>query len=67
MGFLSASTSVVRFVATAPAGADPAVSAESTDVRWWPLDALPELQDEMHELIAAARERLLGSRSEVAD
>ena len=54
----------VRFAALAPPGAEPAVSAESTDVRWWPLDALPELEDEMHELIAAARERLLGSRIE---
>jgi 8-oxo-dGTP pyrophosphatase MutT (NUDIX family) len=32
----------VRFVAIAPAGALPVVSEESTDVRWWPVDALPE-------------------------
>ena len=32
----------VRFVAVAPAGAVPVVSEESTDVRWWPVDALPE-------------------------
>jgi 8-oxo-dGTP pyrophosphatase MutT (NUDIX family) len=32
----------VRFVAIAPAGAVPVISAESTDVRWWPVDALPE-------------------------
>jgi 8-oxo-dGTP pyrophosphatase MutT (NUDIX family) len=32
----------VRFVAIAPAGAVPVVSEESTDVRWWPVDALPE-------------------------
>jgi 8-oxo-dGTP pyrophosphatase MutT (NUDIX family) len=50
----------VRFVALAPAGAEPVVSAESTDVRWWPLDDLPELHDDMHELIAAARQRLGG-------
>ena len=50
----------VRFVALAPAGAEPVVSAESTDVRWWPLDDLPELHDDMHELIAAARTRLRG-------
>ena len=32
----------VRFVAVAPEGATPVVSEESTDVRWWPVDALPE-------------------------
>ena len=32
----------VRFVATAPAGAVPVVSEESSDVRWWPVDALPD-------------------------
>jgi 8-oxo-dGTP pyrophosphatase MutT (NUDIX family) len=35
----------VRFVAVAPPGAVPTVSAESTDVRWWPVDALPEPDD----------------------
>ncbi|PXX68976.1 ADP-ribose pyrophosphatase YjhB (NUDIX family) [Nocardia tenerifensis] len=29
------------FRITAPAGAVPVRSAESTDLRWWPLDALP--------------------------
>ena len=33
----------------------PRSARSRTDVRWWPLDALPEPQDEMHELIAAAR------------
>ena len=32
----------VRYVAVAPQGATPVVSEESTDVRWWPVDALPE-------------------------
>jgi len=32
----------VRFVALAPPDAVPVVSEESTDVRWWPVDALPE-------------------------
>jgi 8-oxo-dGTP pyrophosphatase MutT (NUDIX family) len=32
----------VRFVALAPADAVPAVSDESLDVRWWPVDALPD-------------------------
>jgi 8-oxo-dGTP pyrophosphatase MutT (NUDIX family) len=48
----------VRYAAVAPADADPAVSDESLDVRWWPLDRLPDLGDEMHLLIALARERL---------
>ncbi|WP_433658612.1 NUDIX hydrolase [Nocardia sp. CA-128927] len=30
------------FRITAPAGAVPVRSAESTDLRWWPVDALPE-------------------------
>lgn len=50
----------VRFAALAPAGAIPAASAESMDVRWWPLDALPDLEPDMHRLIAAARTRLFG-------
>jgi 8-oxo-dGTP pyrophosphatase MutT (NUDIX family) len=44
----------VRFVAVAADGADPSVSDESLDVRWWPLDALPDLEPELHELIAFA-------------
>jgi len=45
----------VRFVAVAPPGAVPVVSAESTDVRWWPIDALPEPDDG---LVARSLERL---------
>ncbi len=48
----------VRYAALAPAGAVPRTSDESWDVRWWPLDALPELEPEMHELIARSRARL---------
>ena len=49
----------VRFAARAPAGVRPEVSDESLDVRWWPVDALPEsLEDEMLALIRRARERL---------
>jgi 8-oxo-dGTP pyrophosphatase MutT (NUDIX family) len=50
----------VRFAALAPPGAEHATSEESLDVRWWPVDALPELEAEMHDLIALARERLAG-------
>jgi 8-oxo-dGTP pyrophosphatase MutT (NUDIX family) len=48
----------VRYAASAPPGAQPRTSAESLDVRWWPLDGLPDLEPEMHELIARARARL---------
>jgi ADP-ribose pyrophosphatase YjhB (NUDIX family) len=47
----------VRFVAQAAAHVPHATSAESLDVRWWPVDGLPELEPEMHELIAIARRR----------
>lgn len=51
----------VRFTALAPQGPDDSahqVSEESLDVRWWPVTALPEgLEDDMHALIALARER----------
>ncbi|WP_324649421.1 NUDIX hydrolase [Georgenia sp. H159] len=48
----------VRFVATAPAGAAHATSAESLDVAWWPVDGLPEPEPDMLELVALARQRL---------
>lgn len=52
----------VRYVAQAPAGAEPAPSEESLEVRWWPIDDLPELEPEMHELIGIARDRFTRSR-----
>lgn len=48
----------VRFVATAPDGAAHAVSAESLDVAWWPVDELPDPQPDMLELVALALARL---------
>jgi 8-oxo-dGTP pyrophosphatase MutT (NUDIX family) len=48
----------VRYAALAPAGAQPRPSAESLEVRWWPLTGLPDLEPEMHELIARSRARL---------
>jgi 8-oxo-dGTP pyrophosphatase MutT (NUDIX family) len=36
----------LQFVAQAPAGAQIAVSDESVDLRWWPIDGLPEGSDE---------------------
>jgi 8-oxo-dGTP pyrophosphatase MutT (NUDIX family) len=49
----------VRYVAAAPPGAREVVSEESLAVRWWPVDALPELEPAMHELIGRARAVLL--------
>jgi 8-oxo-dGTP pyrophosphatase MutT (NUDIX family) len=51
----------VRYAALAPVGAEPRGSDESLDVRWWPLDALPDLEPEMYELIALSRRRLAPS------
>jgi len=47
----------VRFLAVAPEGAAHAVSEESLDVRWWPWDALPTEDADMHELVRLARGR----------
>jgi 8-oxo-dGTP pyrophosphatase MutT (NUDIX family) len=54
----------VRYAALAPAGAEAEASDESLDVRWWPLDALPPLAEEMHELIRLSRERLQSTTSD---
>lgn len=48
----------VRYAALAPVGAEPTTSDESLDVRWWPLDGLPDVEPEMLELIALSRTRL---------
>ncbi len=48
----------VRFAARAPQGVEHSVSDESLDVRWFDLDDLPDLEDEMHVHLALARERL---------
>ncbi|MGH3352725.1 MAG: NUDIX hydrolase [Nocardioides sp.] len=45
----------VRFMAVAPVGAVPAVSEESLDVRWWPVDAIPDPDDSVLELIKLAQ------------
>lgn len=49
----------VRFAALAASQGRPAASHESVEVRWWPIDGLPDLEDEMHALVAAARERFV--------
>jgi len=48
----------VRFLAVAPADATPAVSVESLDVKWWPLDALPTDEPGIVELVRLAQDRL---------
>jgi len=53
----------VRFTARAPEGTDPVASHESLDVRWWPVDALPDLEDEMRTLVTRSRDRLAGPQS----
>ncbi len=45
----------IRFAAVAPVDAEHAVSTESLDVRWWPVEALPEgTRSELAPLVAAA-------------
>jgi 8-oxo-dGTP pyrophosphatase MutT (NUDIX family) len=48
----------VRFVARAPSGARPVISAESADLRWWPAAALPSDTDTIPALVRLGRARL---------
>jgi coenzyme F420-0:L-glutamate ligase len=51
----------VQFLAVAPAGVEPAMSAESDDLRWFSWDELPErAAAELPRLIELARQRLGG-------
>lgn len=49
----------LRFLVRAPAGAIAVRSEESTDLRWWPVDALPESAeaDTISHLVALAEKR----------
>ena len=47
----------VRFVAVAPAGARPTISEESSELRWWPVDALPSDEVSLRELVDLSRHR----------
>jgi len=51
----------VRFLALAPEGAAHEVSEESIDVRWWPVDGLPNDAAELREMVDAAVARALAS------
>ena len=53
----------VRFIAVAPAGAVPAVSDESLDVRWFPIASLPTEDPDMLELIDLSLQRVETSLS----
>jgi len=48
----------VQFLVRAPGLAAPVVSAESLDVRWWPVDALPVQRVDLAPLVAAGQARL---------
>lgn len=45
----------VRYLLRAPAGAVPVISAESDDLRWWPLTALPPDSDTVPAMVGLAR------------
>jgi len=48
----------VQFLAMASGGRTPVVSEESLDVSWFALDALPDVDDSVRDLVAAAATRL---------
>ena len=53
----------VRYLVRAPAGAQPVVSAESFDVRWFSRDALPDgLEATILEMLTAADRRRSAQR-----
>jgi len=47
----------VRFLALHGSGAEPVVSEESLEVRWWPVDELPTDEPDMVEMIGLALRR----------
>lgn len=51
----------VRYAAVAPAAARPAVSAESYDVAWFPVDALPDGCADIHGLLRRARSAVIAA------
>jgi 8-oxo-dGTP pyrophosphatase MutT (NUDIX family) len=52
----------VRYAAVAPAGAEPAVSDESDDVRWFDVEALPPgAVDDLSSLVVRARAAVSGT------
>lgn len=53
----------VRFLALAPETAEHAVSEESLDVRWWPVDGLPDEAADLPDLVSRALARLQSTSS----
>ena len=45
----------VRYLVRAPAGAEPRISDESADLRWWPVDALPSDEPTLATMVSASR------------
>ena len=46
----------LQFIATAPAGARAVISDESLDLRWWPIDSLPDgIDPGLRQLVARYR------------
>jgi len=52
----------VRYLVHAPAGAEPRISDESADLRWWPVDALPSDEPTLITMVSAARRTARCSR-----
>ena len=52
----------VRYLVRAPAGAEPRISDESADLRWWPVDALPSDEPTLATMVSAARRTARCSR-----
>lgn len=51
----------VRFLVVAEGVVDPVVSEESLDVRWWPVDALPDPGADLRQAVAWAVARVRGA------
>ncbi|MEV0151151.1 MULTISPECIES: NUDIX hydrolase [unclassified Nonomuraea] len=52
----------VEYAAVAPPGAEAVISEESLDLRWFPVDEIPELSDEATRRLAARGREVLLSR-----
>jgi hypothetical protein len=49
----------LQFIARAPAGATSEISDESLDLRWWPIDALPDgIDSAVAHLVSVGRSRV---------
>jgi 8-oxo-dGTP pyrophosphatase MutT (NUDIX family) len=52
----------VRYLVRAPEGAEPRISDESTDLRWWPVDGLPSDEPTLAVMVSASRRTARCSR-----